>query len=482
MRKGERVTEPRRAPGLSKSGEKRMGSFDIAIVVLYLVVVTAIGLFFARSIRTEEDYIVAGRRMGPLWLTISAFASWTGLAGLFGTPEMVVRYGISGTWWWFTFPIGLLFMGMFLARTVRQRMHVTTPDIVAEEYPGSVRVAASLVTSWNYLAWAAAQVFGISMVFTLFSGMDPRTGAVVAFLVVIIYTMLGGFLAVVATDVLQAVIFLVVIGIVAPLFVVFGPGVPHVYEATRDIPGFYNLFANVPPSTLFVWFLLLPAGFIDTIGFQRVFSADSPETARRGLINGFVLMAVFGVILTFLGIAAKALLPADTNPVNAMPDLMVQLLPTGVIGILVAAFLAVAMSTASTTLLITATTLQRDVISRLRPHAGDRERLWTSRVLLLVLGLAALVVALSVPGIVTILMLGFSVYVPGLLLPVLSATLGWRIPAWSMLATIVIGAVSTAILVLMGEPGGIPASLVGFVLSALPFAAGLFARPARQPA
>ncbi|WP_210213917.1 hypothetical protein, partial [Mesorhizobium sp. M2D.F.Ca.ET.140.01.1.1] len=76
----------------------------------------------------------------------------------------------------------------------------------------------------------------------------------------------------------------------------------------------------------------------------------------------------------------------------------------------------------------------------LRPGASDKERLWTSRILLLVLGLAALVVALSVPGIVTILMLGFSVYVPGLLLPVLSATFGWRIPSWSMLATIVVGA------------------------------------------
>ncbi|TGW05315.1 hypothetical protein EN788_48125, partial [Mesorhizobium sp. M2D.F.Ca.ET.145.01.1.1] len=194
---------------------------------------------------------------------------------------------------------------------------------------------------------------------------------------VIVYTMLGGFLAVVATDVLQAVIFLIVIGVVAPLFVIFGPGVQHIYEATKDIPGFYDLFANVPPATLFVWFLLLPAGFIDTIGFQRVFSANSPDTARKGLINGFVIMAVFGVILTFLGVAAKALLPADANPVNAMPDLMVQLLPHGVIGILVAAFLAVAMSTASTTLLITATTLQRDVISRLRPGASDKERLWT---------------------------------------------------------------------------------------------------------
>ncbi|WP_054310482.1 sodium:solute symporter family protein [Mesorhizobium sp. 1M-11] len=457
-----------------------MGSFDIAIVVLYLAVVTVIGLFYARTIKTEEDYIVAGRRMGPLWLTISAFASWTGLAGLFGTPEMVVRYGISGTWWWFTFPIGLLLMGIFIAKIVRQRMHVTTPDIVASDYPNSVRVAASLVTSWNYLAWAAAQVFGISMIFTLFSGMDPTTGAIVAYLVVIVYTMLGGFLAVVATDVLQAVIFLIVIGVVAPLIVVFGPGVSGVYEATRSIPDFYNLFGNVPPATLFVWFLLLPAGFIDTIGFQRVFAANSPDTARKGLINGFVLMAVFGVILTFLGIAAKALLPADTNPVNAMPDLMRQLLPSGLIGLLVAAFLAVAMSTASTTLLVTATTLQRDVISRFRPDASDGERLWTSRILLLLLGLIALAVALTVPSVVTILMLGFSVYVPGLLLPVLSATFGWRIPVWSMLTTIIVGAGSTAVLVLAGEPGGVPASLVGFILSAIPFVAGLATRPKKH--
>ncbi len=445
-----------------------MDTSIIIVFAVYMLVMVIIGVYSARKVKTAEDYVVAGRSLNPVFMTLSIFASWTGLAGLFGTPEMVMRYGIAGSWWWYTFPIGIFFMGIFLAETIRKRLHVTIPDIVDQYNSNKVRIAASLVTSWNYMAWTAAQVSGIMLVVTSFTNINAVGAVIIAYLVIIIYTLLGGFRGVVLTDVVQASIFILIIGVVAPLIIFFNFNGAEVFAQTAHIPNYYNLFGNVPPTLMVGWFLLMPAGFIDTMGLQRVFAADSPKNAKRGVMNGFVLMVIFGLILTFMGIAAKVILPADVDPASSMILLMNEILPKWLIGFLVAAFMSVGMSTASTSLLVTATTLERDVISVLKPNMDDKKRLLASRFLVALIGLASLVLALKVPSIVTILMFGYSIYVPGLLLPVIASTFGWCKSSKAMFASIVAGAVSALILTALGEPFGIPASVAGLVFSAIP--------------
>ena len=452
-----------------------MSALDWLVILAYLAVMLYIGYHSMKTVKTDEDFVLAGRNVGNIYIILSLFASFTGLSGLFGTPQYVYEYGIAGWWWWATFPIGVFIMGMTMAKLLRRRMHVTLPDVVDVNHSSkAVRVAASLVTVWNYLAWIAGQVAGIVLVITTFTDLNGTAAVIVAYIIIVLFTLLGGFRAVVYTDSLQAVLFLVVLGLVIPAVLLLHYDVPEALAQTTSIDGFYKLFGSVPAGTMITWWLLAPAGFIDNMALQRVFAAKDEKSAKGNITAAFLLMIIFGLILMFIGIMARFILPAGSDPASAMLNLSQLVLPKGMLGLLVAAFAGVAVSTASSTLLVCSSTLEQDVYSVLRNTGKEKpaSSLLVNRLFVVLVGLIALVLALKVPSVTQILMYGYSVYVPGLLLPVIAGSFHWKLSDRAMLLTIVSGVLTAVILILMGEP--FPGSLGGLIVSAIPFCIGLW--------
>ena len=452
-----------------------MSALDWLVILAYLAVMLYIGYHSMKTVKTDEDFVLAGRNVGNIYIILSLFASFTGLSGLFGTPQYVYEYGIAGWWWWATFPIGVFIMGMTMAKLLRRRMHVTLPDVVDVNHSSkAVRVAASLVTVWNYLAWTAGQVAGIVLVITTFTDLNGTAAVIVAYIIIVLFTLLGGFRAVVYTDSLQAVLFLVVLGLVIPAVLLLHYDVPEALAQTTSIDGFYKLFGSVPAGTMITWWLLAPAGFIDNMALQRVFAAKDEKSAKGNITAAFLLMIIFGLILMFIGIMARFILPAGSDPASAMLNLSQLVLPKGMLGLLVAAFAGVAVSTASSTLLVCSSTLEQDVYSVLRNTGKEKpaSSLLVNRLFVVLVGLIALVLALKVPSVTQILMYGYSVYVPGLLLPVIAGSFHWKLSDRAMLLTIVSGVLTAVILILMGEP--FPGSLGGLIVSASPFCIGLW--------
>ena len=452
-----------------------MSALDWLVILAYLAVMLYIGYHSMKTVKTDEDFVLAGRNVGNIYIILSLFASFTGLSGLFGTPQYVYEYGIAGWWWWATFPIDVFIMGMTMAKLLRRRMHVTLPDVVDVNHSSkAVRVAASLVTVWNYLAWTAGQVAGIVLVITTFTDLNGTAAVIVAYIIIVLFTLLGGFRAVVYTDSLQAVLFLVVLGLVIPAVLLLHYDVPEALAQTTSIDGFYKLFGSVPAGTMITWWLLAPAGFIDNMALQRVFAAKDEKSAKGNITAAFLLMIIFGLILMFIGIMARFILPAGSDPASAMLNLSQLVLPKGMLGLLVAAFAGVAVSTASSTLLVCSSTLEQDVYSVLRNTGKEKpaSSLLVNRLFVVLVGLIALVLALKVPSVTQILMYGYSVYVPGLLLPVIAGSFHWKLSDRAMLLTIVSGVLTAVILILMGEP--FPGSLGGLIVSAIPFCIGLW--------
>ena len=452
-----------------------MSALDWLVILAYLAVMLYIGYHSMKTVKTDEDFVLAGRNVGNIYIILSLFASFTGLSGLFGTPQYVYEYGIAGWWWWATFPIGVFIMGMTMAKLLRRRMHVTLPDVVDVNHSSkAVRVAASLVTVWNYLAWTAGQVAGIVLVITTFTDLNGTAAVIVAYIIIVLFTLLGGFRAVVYTDSLQAVLFLVVLGLVIPAVLLLHYDVPEALAQTTSIDGFYKLFGSVPAGTMITLWLLAPAGFIDNMALPRVFAAKDEKSAKGNITAAFLLMIIFGLILMFIGIMARFILPAGSDPASAMLNLSQLVLPKGMLGLLVAAFAGVAVSTASSTLLVCSSTLEQDVYSVLRNTGKEKpaSSLLVNRLFVVLVGLIALVLALKVPSVTQILMYGYSVYVPGLLLPVIAGSFHWKLSDRAMLLTIVSGVLTAVILILMGEP--FPGSLGGLIVSAIPFCIGLW--------
>ena len=386
-----------------------MSALDWLVILAYLAVMLYIGYHSMKTVKTDEDFVLAGRNVGNIYIILSLFASFTGLSGLFGTPQYVYEYGIAGWWWWATFPIGVFIMGMTMAKLLRRRMHVTLPDVVDVNHSSkAVRVAASLVTVWNYLAWTAGQVAGIVLVITTFTDLNGTAAVIVAYIIIGLFPLRGGFRAVVYTDSLQAVLFLVVLGLVIPAVLLLHYDVPEALAQTTSIDGFYKLFGSVPAGTMITWWLLAPAGFIDNMALQRVFAAKDEKSAKGNITAAFLLMIIFGLILMFIGIMARFILPAGSDPASAMLNLSQLVLPKGMLGLLVAAFAGVAVSTASSTLLVCSSTLEQDVYSVLRNTGKEKpaSSLLVNRLFVVLVGLIARVLALKVPRVTQILMYG----------------------------------------------------------------------------
>ena len=168
---------------------------------------------------------------------------------------------------------------------------------------------------------------------------------------------------------------------------------------------------------------------------------------------------------------AHVILPNGSDPATVMLDTVKVILPSGIRGLLVVAFAGVAVSTASSTLLACSTTLEQDVFAVLyKGEYNNKTAILVNRIFVGVVGLLSLVLALKVGSVTKILMYGYSVYVPGLLLPVIARTCNMKIGEKYILSTMIVGVISSVVLILIGEP--FPASLGGLLLSAIPFAIG----------
>ena len=449
-----------------------MGGLDWILIAIYLLIMLGIGFTSMKKVKTNEDYALAGRSVGNFWVILSLFASWTGLSGLFGTPQYVYQYGIAGWWWWVTFPLGVFIMGMTMAKLLRKRMYTTLSDTVDPLHSSpAIRIVSSLVTVWNYLAWTAGQVAGIILVITTFTNLNGTAAVIIAYIIIVIFTVLGGLRAVLYTDSFQSVLFLLVIGLVIPVVILSRYNVAEAIDSTRQIDGYYSLFSSVPSGTMITWWLLAPAGFIDTMAFQRIFAAKDEKSAKKNIEGAFILMVIFGIVLTFIGVMAHVILPNGSDPATVMLDTVKVILPSGIRGLLVVAFAGVAVSTASSTLLACSTTLEQDVFAVLyKGEYNNKTAILVNRIFVGVIGLLSLVLALKVGSVTKILMYGYSVYVPGLLLPVIARTCNMKIGEKYILSTMIVGVISSVVLILIGEP--FPASLGGLLLSAIPFAIG----------
>lgn len=136
-----------------------------------------------------------------------------------------------------------------MAKLLRRRMHVTLPDVVDVNHSSkAVRVAASLVTVWNYLAWTAGQVAGIVLVITTFTDLNGTAAVIVAYIIIVLFTLLGGFRAVVYTDSLQAVLFLVVLGLVTLRYCCFTTTCPRPWLKPLLSTDFTSFLAVCPPE------------------------------------------------------------------------------------------------------------------------------------------------------------------------------------------------------------------------------------------
>jgi len=325
---------------------------DGIVLALYVGFLAYLVLRLAkRSTGSATDYLLAGRA-----LTLPAFvgtlvSSWYG--GILGVGEYGYRYGISN-WLVFGVPyyLAALLFAIFLARRVRQSEFVSIPDALRRSYGDSAgRVGGGIV----FLMTApAAYVLMLGTLFAFVFGIPTWLGILGGTLLSLAYVVRGGLRAVVRTDLFQFTLmfgaFAVAVG-----YLLTTHGLEPIIDRVPDTH--WTWHGGNSAQYIVVWFFIALATLVEPAFYQRVFAAESPKTARRGIFISLGFWIFFDFLSTTAALYARALLPESTDPVLAFPQLATQAFPPWLAALFFIGMLATIMSTVDTNGFIAAATL-----------------------------------------------------------------------------------------------------------------------------
>ncbi|MCP4704847.1 MAG: sodium:solute symporter family protein [candidate division Zixibacteria bacterium] len=393
-----------------------MNTIDYIIILAYLAGLIYLGISRRHKSDSSPGSFILGGRM----LTLPAFvatlvSSWYG--GILGVGEYSYLYGVS-TWLVFGIPyyIAAMLFALFLAKRARQAEVLTIPDKLANVYGKPTAVAGSVILF--FMTLPAAYILMLSVLLQILFGWPLWIGAVLGTLFSVFYVHLGGFKAVVRTDLMQfGLMFAGFITLFIFLFIEYG--------------GFEFISNSVPETHLTwhggnsgwyiaVWYVIALSTLIEPAFYQRCYAAKSAKVAKNGILVSILFWIVFDFLTTSCGLYARALLPELTNPVASFPALAQKVLPAGLLGLFALSLLATVMSTIDSYSFLAASTFSRDIVWRMFKIAENRITYFTRIGLILSAGIA-LIAALFFESVVDIWHDFGSVGTPALLIPLFFA-------------------------------------------------------------
>ncbi|MFJ9553700.1 sodium:solute symporter [Nocardiopsis sp. NPDC101807] len=432
---------------------------DLAVIAAYLLGMVALGWWGMRRATSKSDYLVAGRRLGPLMYAGTMAAVVLGGASTVGGIGLGYTYGVSGAWLVVAIGVGILALHLFFAKRISRLRVFTVSEMLDLRYGGNSRVVSGLVM-WGYtfmLTVPSTLAFS-----TIFSGLFELPRAVAIILggsIVVLYSTMGGMWSVTMTDMAQFAIKTVgLVLILTPVAIWSAGGFSGMRESLD--PSYFSPTA-IGGETILTYFVIYSLGLL--IGqdiWQRVFTGRDDRVARVGGIGAGVYCLVYGVCGALIGTAAAVLFPNLANPDDAFTRMVDATLPVGLAGLVIAAALSAVMSTASGALIACSTVTSTDLWPQVRRlfgrdgashRGGNRDEVASNRVFTLVLGAATIGVALAVDDVVAALTLAYNVLVGGLLVAILGGLVWKRGTRAGALASMLTG--SVAVIVTMALTG-----------------------------
>jgi SSS family solute:Na+ symporter len=380
-----------------------LAPLDYAVLLLYLAATLAIGLWVGSRIRTGADFFLAGRSL-PWWaIGMSLVATDIGGTDIIGVGGAAYSYGLAvGNFEWIgCVPAMIVAAFVFVPHFWRIGIY-TIPEFMERRFNAGVRTALALC----WLAFMACNL-GIMLLASgkmmhVLMGWDLRLCIVLTALLVSAYTIFGGLAAVVYTDVLQCTVMIGGCLLVTVLGLVEAGGFGPLREQLGSLEQ-TQLIVPVDTTTPFPWtgiffglaLVLSPAYWIGNQAIvQRSLGARGEFDAKAAYVWGALLKNLIPFIIVVPGLIAAARFPDLHQGDHAIPTLVATLLPAGLRGMFVAAFIAALMSSVDSYLNSAATILTSDLYRRfLRPAAGEREVLQVGRLATVALMIWALLFA-----------------------------------------------------------------------------------------
>ena len=369
------------------AAHRALAPIDLAIIGVYFLVVFGIGFYFSRKERTSEEYFLAGRDIGWFFIGASLFVSnistehFIGLSGTGASSGMAV-----GHFEWLACLILLILGWVFVPFYLRSNVF-TMPQFLERRFNRQCAVYLAGISIIAYIfTKISVQLYAASVVLERVAGWSLWKTAVVLVIATGVYTIAGGLAAVIYTDTVQTLILiagaaaLTIIGLhqvggLEHLRTMVPPSYFHMMKPASDAQfPWTGIFFGAPILGIWYW-------CTDQVIVQRVLSARDEGHAKAGTIFAGFLKILPVFLLVLPGIIAFALFPDQVvKPDYAYPTLVLNLLPVGLVGLVMAALLAAVMGAMSSVFNSASTLVTLDFYKKIRPQANEHQLVMFGRI------------------------------------------------------------------------------------------------------
>ncbi len=382
----------------------------VVFVVIYLLGTLALGVWAGTRIKNTADFAIAGRSLPLIMVVTTTFATWFGAETVMGIPAKFVQSGMGAI---VEDPFGagtcLILVGFFFAAKLYKQNLLTIGDFYRKRFGKGIEVFCSVTIILSYLGWVAAQITALGLVFSVLThgAMSESAGMIIGILAVLIYVVVGGFLAVAWTDFIQMIVLVLGLSAIAIYSAGLAGGADVVIAHATNA----ELWKFWPEPSFKAIAFFIAAGITMMLGsipqqdvFQRVMSARNAPTARNGAVIGGASYILFAFVPMFIVTAAvvvmgqQALELAKDDYQRLLPTFVMTKMPLVMQILFFGALLSAIKSTSSATLLAPSTSFVENILKNLRPHMSDKQQLLATRVTIVVFAAFVLAYAIAMKG------------------------------------------------------------------------------------
>lgn len=463
-----------------------MGIIDIIVIILYMLGMLLIGFYAKGKMQTMDDFILGGKRFGTFALVGTIVATLVGSGMTMGAVGNAYSNGATGNVFWMYLGFGLgLFFFAFLVKRIRETGKRTISELLSDTFGPKARVISAIVVIFYGITIVAVNIAGLRNIILYAFGESITSSltiaTVIAAAICIAFTSMGGFYAVVWTDVVQLCIMVFGIFLVGPILgltQVDGFGTvqeAYVAEGSSITNPFLNGINSSSIGFFLAYFLTVPG---DPTMPQRAFASRDTKSGQKAyVIAGFIGLG-FGVALILIGGVVHVLMPGLENPEAALPMYIAEYYPPVIKGLCIAAIIAAVMSSFSSFLILSSTHLIYDLGTSFNKKLTEEQIHKVMPITTVLIGVLGLIIALYISSLFDYLYMVFSI-IASAMVPAFMGALFFREKMSRIAgnASIIVGSIVPAALyltvgydVFLGDPvffGIISSTLTLVLLSAV---------------
>lgn len=415
-----------------------MKSLDVIILIIYFGTLIGLGIFGVSKSKNEKDFVLAGSRLGYFTHFGTTSAVIIGGAATLGSTSLGYTYGISGFWFVFMMGLGIAALGLFIVNKIGKYRVFTISELLGKRFGAGTRLISAVVTAIYTLLVVVTQIIGMGSIIYILIGWPMITSMIIGGSVVLFYTILGGMWSITLTDILQFIV--MTVGIFFILFPYSLWSVGGITTLFNSVPQEYLSLTNIGWAQISQYFLLYFFGLIVSQDiWQRVLTAKNQKTMRRSAISAGVYSFLYAVVLSLVGMVAFVLLPNLTDAQTAFTSLALEILPPGILGLVLAAVCSALMSNASGAIFASATLISQDIIKvHFIKDMSEKATIKTSRITTLILGIIAIIFSAWIQNILVALDMAYAILSGAIFVPLVLGLYWKRVPEKAAFYSIVL--------------------------------------------